>query len=440
MKENNNFEQTEEIVITFRKIHDNFTRYWWICIITGGLAILSVIGLTLKEYNKGQNLLSKEDNKYQAVTMVYMEPENLQWKVYLENEETFLEKKEEEALNQIAESYSASVELSKSQIKNNIEQWYWSKNSQLMYDCMALLKSNKIAKQINSKLEANHMKPYDIILDEIKMTILDNSRCYTLTVRGENKKRVELIANVATEILITEAKDVLNIQNSKIIDKAVVNLYRQTGDAEQPYEIITEGTLNASKYGKLSLKSFISKKKLLLIITGILLGAGIIFVFVLLDQKVHTKEEMTAYFGIPFLGSIKKSRNKPECELIATIISNKCKKEGYKTLVISSPDKNEDVDFLVEAISEVGKQEFSEVISLKATEVNQEIKVDDNKLVVIGTENLGFNANSVRIASKVCQMVLVVRENCDERKKIEQAVNNAKAAECNILGYVLIND
>lgn len=80
MNENYNYEQPEEIIISFQKLWDNFKKYWWICVITTVLAIVAVVGITIKNYKAVQNLsesdLVENDNKlYQANTMVYMEPQ-----------------------------------------------------------------------------------------------------------------------------------------------------------------------------------------------------------------------------------------------------------------------------------------------------------------------------------------------------------------------------
>ena len=75
MNENYNYEQPEEIIISFQKLWDNFKKYWWICVITTALAVIAVIGFTIKSYNAAQNLsesdLVENDNKlYQATTMI----------------------------------------------------------------------------------------------------------------------------------------------------------------------------------------------------------------------------------------------------------------------------------------------------------------------------------------------------------------------------------
>ena len=48
MNENYNYEQPEEIIISFQKLWDNFKKYWWICVITTVLAIVAVVGITIR--------------------------------------------------------------------------------------------------------------------------------------------------------------------------------------------------------------------------------------------------------------------------------------------------------------------------------------------------------------------------------------------------------
>lgn len=448
VEENNIYEKPEEIVISFRKIWDNFIRYWWICLITVGVAILGVVILTLKEYNSAPETLLEEDKKYQAVTMVYMEPEDMDLEEYIKNGMGSATAKDGEALDKIADSYEEDIELSKNKMRMDIEQWFWNKNNQLMYDSMALLKSSRVIEQINNELEKNKMEQYDIVLDKIEMKILDGSRCFTITVRGEDEKRTELIANTATSILIKEAKNILGIVNSKIIDNAVINLYRETENLDQPYEVITEESLlkkNEKEDKGLSIGSFVSMKKLLLIFVGGFLGLGVIFVFVLMDKKIRTREEMGMYFNIPFLGEIKKKDSDGKYDVIATAIVGKCKTDATKAIMVASPKENDKVQLLTKAIEKAAIHEGQkvEVLDAKAGNDSIEEKLNvlpkDNTFTIVTANNLDYDVNAIRVASKLEKTIVLVKENADEIGEIEQAVNNVNTTGGKVLGYVLNN-
>lgn len=448
MEENNIYEKPEEIVISFRKIWDNFIRYWWICLITVGVAILGVVILTLKEYNTSPETLLEKDKKYQAVTMVYMEPENMDLDAYIKNELNSSTSKSGEALDKIADSYEEDIELAKNKMRMDIEQWFWNKNNQLMYDCMALLKSSRVIDQINNELDKNKMEQYDIVLDKIEMRIQDGSRCYTITVRGEDKKRTALIANTATSILIKEAKNILGIVNSKIIDDAVINLYRETENIDQPYEVITEESLIKKSQKEdegLSIGSFVSMKKLLLIFVGGFLGLGIIFVYVLMDKKIRTREEMSMYFNIPYLGEIKKKDSDLKYDVIATGIVGKCITDGTKSLMVASPKENDKVELLAKSIQKAAMQEGQKVELLNAISGKDNIEnklselTKENTFIIVTAKNLDNDVNAIRAASKLDKTIVLVKENADQIGEIEQAVNNINTTGGKMLGYVLNN-
>lgn len=446
MEENNVYEKPEEIVISFRKIWDNFVRYWWICLITVGVAILGVVGLTIKEFRTTDVLLPEKEKKYQAVTMVYMEPEDLGLDEYIKNGTDSNTTSDGKAMDKIADSYEEDVELAKKKLRMEFEQWYWSKNNQLMYDCMALLKSSRVVEQINDELDKNNMDLYDTVLDKIEMRILDGSRCYTITVRGENKKRTKLIADTATDILIKEAKDILGVVNSKIVDNAVLNLYKETENPDQPYEIVTEESLlkkSEKEKGEFSIGSFFSMKKLLLVFVGGFLGLGIIFVFVLLDKKVRTREEMGMYFNIPFIGEVKKNDTDLKYDVIATTVVGKCKTDGVNAIMLASPKENGKTELLAEAIKKAAKQNGNKVEVFNAANEKENIEhkmnglEKENTFTIVVAENLTTDVNAIRIAGKLDKAIVLVKENGDEINEIEQAVNNVITTGGNVMGYVL---
>lgn len=432
MNENYNYEQPEEIIISFQKLWDNFKKYWWICVITTVLAIVAVIGITIKNYKAAQNLsesdLVENDNKlYQAATMVYMEPQS---------EKTSESIKEAaDNIQDLEKSYAASVN---EYVKTYIEQWNWNRNNQLMYDCMALLSSNKVQSQISTELENNDMDSYDKALDAITMEIASGSRCYKIIVRGEDEERVEFIANTATDILLKEAKEVMSINNANIIDKAVVDLCEKQEDGT--YKVITEKSeLEKEEVSTLSLGSFLSMKKILLVFVGAFFGLGIIFIFVLMDKKLRNRNEVNMYLHIPYLGEVSKKSGDAQYAVLTTTIQKKCEQEGIKKVLFTTPKACEIQDKLVDSLGNESDNTMVVKIDASITKVEEKINVESTgkELTVVSAGQLLESSNTIKAVSSVDGTVLLITANGDNIPELEEAINHMRTVGGKILGYVL---
>lgn len=433
MNENQNYEQPEEIIISFQKLWDNFKKYWWICVITTVLAVVAVVGLTIKSYHAAQNLsesdLVENDNKlYQAVTMVYMEPQ-------LERMSESI-KEAADNIQDLEKSYAASIN---EYVKTYIEQWNWNRNNQLMYDCMALLSSNKVQSQINMELENNGMDSYDKVLDAITMEIAGGSRCYKIIVRGEDAERVEYIANTATDILLKEAKEVMSINNANIIDKAVVDLCEKQEDGT--YKIVTEKSeLEAeNEVATLSLGSFLSMKKILLVFVGAFFGLGIIFIFVLMDKKVRNRNEVNLYLHIPYLGEIRRKSGDAQYAVLTTTIQKKCEQEGIKKILFTTPKACEIQDKLVNSLGNEGNDTTVVKIDVSTTQVEEKINVESKgkELTIVSASQLLESSNTIKAVSGVDGTVLLITANGDNIPELEETISHIRTIGGKILGYVL---
>lgn len=433
MNENQNYEQPEEIIISFQKLWDNFKKYWWICVITTVLAIVAVVGITIKNYKAVQNLsesdLVKNDNKlYQATTMVYMEPQ-------LEKTGESI-KEAADNIQDLEKSYAASVN---EYVKTYIEQWNWNRNNQLMYDCMALLSSNKVQSQINTALENNSMDSYDKVLDAITMEIAGGSRCYKIIVRGEDAERVEFIANTATDILLKEAKEVMSINNANIIDKAVVDLCEKQEDGT--YKIVTEKSELESEdeVATLSLGSFLSMKKILLVFVGAFFGLGIIFIFVLMDKKVRNRNEVNMYLHIPYLGELSKKSGDAQYAVLTTTLLKKCKQEGIKKVLLTTPKVCDIQERLVDSLGNEGENTAVVKIDTNMNKVEEKIITESTgkELTVVSAGQLLESSNTIKAVSTVDGTILLITANGDNIPELEETISHIQTVGGKVLGYVL---
>lgn len=438
MNENQNYEQPEEIIISFQKLWDNFKKYWWICVITTVLAVVAVIGLTIKNYQDAKNLsendlvendLVENDGKlYQATTMVYMEPQ-------LEKMSESI-KEAADNIQDLEKSYAASVN---EYVKAYIEQWNWNRNNQLMYDSMALLTSNKVQSQLNEALQQKDMEPYDKVLDELTMEIANGSRYYKVIVRGEDGERTEFIANTATDILLKEAQNVMGITNGRLIDKASIDLCEKQEDGT--YKIITEKSeLEAEEEeATLSLGSFLSMKKILLIFVGAFFGLGIIFIFVLMDKKLRNKNEVNMYLHIPYLGEVNKKGGDAQYAVLTTTLLKKCEQEGIKKVLFTTPKECEIQDKLVNSLGNEGENSAIVKIDSSTTRVEEKISVESTgkELTVVSAGQLLESSNTIKAVSSVDGTVLLITANGDNIPELEETISHIRTVGGKILGYVL---
>ena len=433
MNENQNYEQPEEIIISFQKLWDNFKKYWWICVITTLVSIIAVVGMTLKEYQSVKNLsgddLVQNDNQlYQAVTMVYMEPQE---------ERTSGDIKEAaDNLQDIEKSYAASVN---EYVKAYIEQWNWNRNNQLMYDCMALLSSDRVQSQMNDALESNGMEPYDKVLDSITMEIAPGSRFYKVIVRGDDAERAEFVSNTVTDILLKEVQEVMGVSNATLIDKAVVDLCEKQEDGT--YKIVTEqsevesGDITTT----LSVGSFISMKKILIVFVGVLFGLGIIFIFVLMDKKLRNRNEVNMYLHIPYLGEVSKKSGDAQYSVLTTTLRKKCEQEGIKKVLLTTPKVCDIQEKLLDNLGNESESTATVKIDSTTNKVEEKIAAEGTgkELTVVSAGQLLESSNTIKAVSSVDGIVLLITANGDNIPELEEAISHIRTVGGKILGYVL---
>ena len=360
--------------------------------------------------------------------MVYMEPQS---------EKTSESIKEAaDNIQDLEKSYAASVN---EYVKTYIEQWNWNRNNQLMYDCMALLSSNKVQSQINTALENNGMDSYDKALDTITMEIASGSRCYKIIVRGEDAERVEFIANTATDILLKEAKEVMSINNANIIDKAVVDLCEKQEDGT--YKIVTEKSELESEdeVATLSLGSFLSMKKILLVFVGAFFGLGIIFIFVLMDKKVRNRNEVNMYLHIPYLGEVSKKSGDAQYQVLTTTLLKKCEQEGIKKVLLTTPKVCDIQEKLLDNLGNESESTASVKIDSTTNKVEEKIAAEGTgkELTVVSAGQLLESSNTIKAVSSVDGIVLLITANGDNIPELEEAISHIRTVGGKILGYVL---
>ncbi len=234
----------EETPISVRKIWVNVKSFWWICALTM-LAAIGLVGLsTWREYQADK--LAAQRDTYQADSMIYFPIET-------EPEATTL---------------------------------------------MTLLDSQQIVALIDEQLAAQGMEAYSS--DQDKLSIEWKGSCFPITVISEGEERTRLISETATECLLAWAEEYLNGTGQIVNRTQVYTCIERSSNMVDVYPLGTPRSV------KLSLKSFLGWKKLMIICAGALCGAAVVFVLMIFDTKLRTKKEIASICSYPFLGTLGK--------------------------------------------------------------------------------------------------------------------------------------
>lgn len=139
-----------------------------------------------------------------------------------------------------------------------------------------IVKSRKVLEQVISRLELGYT--YNQLLSMVNSTPLNETEILNITVTNTNPELAATLANTIADVFIKEVIRILKVDNVEIIDEAIP-LYQ-------------------------SINVNLRKNVILGALVGIVLGAGIVFIFFMLDHTVKTEEDVKKYLKIPVLGHV----------------------------------------------------------------------------------------------------------------------------------------
>lgn len=464
MDENNNYEKQDEIVISFRKIWDNVIQYWWICVIGLVIAVIGVAGLTLTNYRSQRNSLEasirdlekiEEDDEekeysYRATSMVY-----------LARDEVDLTKQIQDAMKdaQDIENRSDYVALYKEYLDVWLESTNLSLDKTLLYDCIALLYSNDVITELNEALVRNGYEEYDPVYEYIEIQLRNNARFYALTVAGKDSERIEFIIRTATGILMERSKEVLGIKDSKLIDDAYIIEYIVNEDGSQTQvtprmdaekeearlKELESAQLNLTNH-TIGLGSFLSMKNILIIFVGVFFGLGIIFVMILLDKKVRSRDELAMYFDYPILGDVnQKSADDEQYNVLMTALNYKFIGDNLSSVLITGAGSGERVIPLVNKLMEAYVRNGKKVIRVDITTSDKDVekKISDAKkkdiMLIVNAIRIDKSAAALQSAGLVDAVIMAVSTNSESIPEIGKGFSNIGMADGKVLGSILID-
>ena len=155
-------------------------------------------------------------------------------------------------------------------------------NQKLAATYRELVGSRRILNQVIDNLDLN----YSIgqLQQMISVENVNDTEIIKITVSSSEPKEAKVIANERAKIFHDEVKDIYNLENVSIVDKAIL--------AKEPYNIN------------------ILKESVIYIALGMVLSCGVIFVIYYFDNTIKSIDQVEKRLGVPVIGTVPSVRKK----------------------------------------------------------------------------------------------------------------------------------
>ena len=149
-------------------------------------------------------------------------------------------------------------------------------NQKLAATYRELVGSRRILNQVIDNLDLN----YSIgqLQQMISVENVNDTEIIKITVSSSEPKEAKVIANETAKIFQDEVKDIYNLENVSIVDKAIL--------AKEPYNIN------------------IVKESVIYIALGMVLSCGVIFVIYYFDNTIKSIDQVEKRLGVPVIGTV----------------------------------------------------------------------------------------------------------------------------------------
>ena len=155
-------------------------------------------------------------------------------------------------------------------------------NQKLAATYRELVGCRRILNQVIDNLDLN----YSIgqLQQMISVENVNDTEIIKITVSSSEPKEAKVIANETAKIFQDEVKDIYNLENVSIVDKAIL--------AKEPYNIN------------------ILKESVIYIALGMVLSCGVIFVIYYFDNTIKSIDQVEKRLGVPVIGTVPSVRKK----------------------------------------------------------------------------------------------------------------------------------
>ena len=149
-------------------------------------------------------------------------------------------------------------------------------NKNLVSTYSEIVKSRTVLQQVIDKLKLDEDTVE--LSERISVSSVENTEIIKIQVSDENNKRAKEIATTTADVFMKEVKNIYNLTNVSVIDKASLE--------ENPYNIN------------------IVKQLLIVGAIGFVLSSGIIFLIFYFDTTIKSSKDIEEKLGLPVIGNI----------------------------------------------------------------------------------------------------------------------------------------
>ncbi len=348
----NKEKQMAENIITPRKILANLKHFWWFCIIPLVLCGFLVYKDTMSTYRANQ--MAAQKDMYIASALVY----------------------------------------------------YPTEDEEIGKGNMVIFKSKNTLEKVNEIMIAKGYAPFD---EENDMLELGHTMAsYGLTLIGEGEERMLCMGQAFAESMLAVIQESTGV-SGYIIDHATVApcMIDASGNT-----IIYDNV--SQKQVSLSLRDFLTWKKMMILCAGVFLGLALIFVAILFDKKVRSREELEAFSQIPCMGVIGRKKEKDR-KLFLSLVSAMCETSGVSKLMLVSVTKEPLLAGLADEMKAYARE----------------------GLQVEYCEHMTSSAEAADQCYQSDAVVLTIRKDVDNMDGVKRALSNLAMINAKVLGYIM---
>lgn len=180
-----------------------------------------------------------------------------------------------------------------------------SMTSTLLEPYISIIESKNVSKNVISNLELNMTEAE---LERMVTVTEENAAMLAITVSNENAELAEKIANEVAKVFMEQSKEIFNITNVNVIDKAE--------RAETPYNINHV------------------KDIVIFAMLGVFLSCGLVLLSYMLDTTIKEEEDIENELGLPVLGTIPVFEKSLEKKAAKELNEEKTQRKGKESEIV----------------------------------------------------------------------------------------------------------
>lgn len=341
-----------ENIITPRKILANLKYFWWFCIIPLVMCGFLVYKDTMSTYQANQ--MAAQKDMYIASALVY----------------------------------------------------YPTEDEEIGKGNMVIFKSKNTLEKVNEIMISKGYMPFDEEKDKLELG--HTMASYGLTLIGEGEERMLCMGQAFAESMLAVIQESTGI-SGYIVDHATVApcMIDASGNT-----IIYEDV--SQKQVSLSIRDFLTWKKMMILCAGVFLGLALIFVAILFDKKIRSREELEAFCQIPCMGVVGRKKEKDK-DLFLSLTSAMCNEYKVSKLILVSVTKEN-------------------LLPVLADEVKG---YTGDSLQVEYCEGMSNSAEAANRCHQSDAVVLAIRKDIDNVDGVKRALSNLAMINAKVLGYIM---